>query len=98
MKMYVGNLAWGVTTDKLKEIFSEYGEVDDAIVMMDRDTGRSRGFGFVTMGDSDAQKAIEGLDGQDFDGRPLRVNEARPHERSSRGGGGGGGGGGGNRW
>lgn len=95
MKMYVGNLAWAITTDQLKELFSQHGEVDDAIVMMDRDTGRSRGFGFVTMSDADAQSAIDALDGHEIEGRPLRVNEARPHERSNRGGGGGGGGG---RW
>ena len=93
MKMYVGNLAWGITTDQLRDLFGQHGEVDDAIVMTDRDTGRSRGFGFVTMGDADAKKAIEALDGEEIDGRPLRVNEARPKERSGRGGGGGGGGG-----
>ena len=99
MKMYVGNLPWSVTTDKLQELFSQYGQVDDAIVLTDRETGRSRGFGFVTMPDEAAKEAIEALDGQDFDGRPLRVNEAQ--ERAPRGGGGGGGGyrggGGGNR-
>ncbi|MEM7576635.1 MAG: RNA-binding protein [Planctomycetota bacterium] len=101
MKMYVGNLAWKTTTEDLEALFSNYGSVQDAIVLTDRETGRSRGFGFVTMGDEDAQKAIEALDGQDFEGRPLRVNEAQ--ERAPRGGGGGGGGyrggggGGGNR-
>ncbi|KAA5540394.1 RNA-binding protein [Roseiconus nitratireducens] len=99
MKMYVGNLAWAVTTEKLEELFGQYGQVDDAIVLTDRETGRSRGFGFVTMGDDAAKEAIEALDGQDFEGRPLRVNEAQ--ERAPRGGGGGGGGyrggGGGNR-
>lgn len=99
MKMYVGNLPWSVTTDKLQELFSQYGQVDDAIVLTDRETGRSRGFGFVTMPDEAAKEAIDALDGQDFDGRPLRVNEAQ--ERAPRGGGGGGGGyrggGGGNR-
>lgn len=99
MKMYVGNLAWAVTTEKLEELFSQYGRVDDAIVLTDRETGRSRGFGFVTMGDDAAKEAIENLDGHDFEGRPLRVNEAQ--ERAPRGGGGGGGyrggGGGGGR-
>lgn len=100
MKMYVGNLAWSVTTDKLEELFQQYGQVDDAIVLTDRETGRSRGFGFVTMPDEAAKEAIEALDGKDYDGRPLRVNEAQ--ERAPRGGGGGGGGyrgggGGGNR-
>ncbi|MCS7465278.1 RNA-binding protein [Stieleria sp. ICT_E10.1] len=95
MKMYVGNLAWAVTTEKLEEIFGQYGQVDDAIVLTDRETGRSRGFGFVTMPDEAAKEAIDALDGQDFEGRPLRVNEAQ--ERAPRGGGGGGGGGGGYR-
>ncbi|MEM8783310.1 MAG: RNA-binding protein [Planctomycetota bacterium] len=91
MKMYVGNLAWKTTTEDLEALFSNYGNVQDAIVLTDRETGRSRGFGFVTMSDEDAGKAIEALDGQDFEGRPLRVNEAQ--ERAPRGGGGGGGGG-----
>lgn len=93
MKMYVGNLAWRTTTEDLEALFSNYGSVSDAIVLTDRETGRSRGFGFVTMGDEDAKKAIDALDGSDFEGRPLRVNEAQ--ERAPRGGGGGGGGGGG---
>ncbi|MEM1099607.1 MAG: RNA-binding protein [Planctomycetota bacterium] len=92
MKMYVGNLAWKTTTEDLEALFSNYGNVQDAIVLTDRETGRSRGFGFVTMSDEDAGKAIEALDGQDFEGRPLRVNEAQ--ERAPRSGGGGGGGGG----
>ena len=93
MKMYVGNLAWAVTTEKLEEMFGQYGQVDDAIVLTDRETGRSRGFGFVTMPDEAAKEAIDALDGQDMEGRPLRVNEAQ--ERAPRGGGGGGGYGGG---
>ena len=76
MKMYVGNLAWGVTTDKLDDLFKQYGQVEDAIVLTDRETGRSRGFGFVTMPDDAAKEAIEALDGMDFEGRPLRVNQA----------------------
>ena len=95
MKMYVGNLAWAVTTDKLEELFQQYGQVDDAIVLTDRETGRSRGFGFVTMPDDAAKEAIDSLDGQDYEGRPLRVNEAQ--ERAPRGGGGGGGRGGNGR-
>ncbi|OUT60713.1 RNA recognition motif (RRM, RBD, or RNP domain) [Stieleria bergensis] len=91
MKMYVGNLAWGVTTDKLDDLFKQYGQVEDAIVLTDRETGRSRGFGFVTMPDDAAKEAIEALDGMDFEGRPLRVNQAQ--ERAPRSGGGGGGGG-----
>lgn len=93
MKMYVGNLAWGVTTDKLEELFKQYGQVDDAIVLTDRETGRSRGFGFVTMPDDAAKEAIDALDGMEFEGRPLRVNQAQ--ERAPRGGGGGHRGGGG---
>ena len=95
MKMYVGNLAWGVTTDKLDDLFKQYGQVEDAIVLTDRETGRSRGFGFVTMPDDAAKEAIEALDGMDFEGRPLRVNQAQ--ERAPRSGGGGHRGGGGGR-
>ena len=91
MKLYVGNLAWGTTTESLEALFSNYGQVQDAIVLTDRETGRSRGFGFVTMGDDDAKKAMTELDGEQFEGRPLRINEAQ--ERAPRGGGGGGGGG-----
>ena len=90
MKLYVGNLAWGTTTESLEALFSNYGQVQDAIVLTDRETGRSRGFGFVTMGDDDAKKAMTELDGEQFEGRPLRINEAQ--ERAPRGGGGGGGG------
>ena len=89
MKLYVGNLAWGTTTESLEALFSNYGQVQDAIVLTDRETGRSRGFGFVTMGDDDAKKAMTELDGEQFEGRPLRINEAQ--ERAPRGGGGGGG-------
>ena len=90
-KLYVGNLAWGVTDDDLQGLFSEHGAVASAVVITDRETGRSRGFGFVEMEDG-ADNAIEALNGQDFQGRPLRVNEAQ-----SKGGRGGGGGGGGRR-
>jgi RNA recognition motif-containing protein len=102
--LYVGNLAYSVGDETLSEVFSEFGTVASATVLSDRDTGRSRGFGFVEMGsDAEAQAAIEGLHDQDVDGRPIIVNEARPRE--DRGGGGGGGnrggggygGGGGNR-
>lgn len=92
-KLYVGNLSWGIDTDALHEIFAEHGDIKDAIVLADRETGRSRGFGFVTFGTAEqAKAAIEALDGVEIDGRPLRVNEAQ--ERSDRGGRGGGGGGG----
>ena len=90
-KLYVGNLAWGVTDDDLQQLFAGYGSVGSAVVISDRETGRSRGFGFVEM-ENGADEAMEALNGQDFQGRPLRVNEAQ-----SKGGGGGrrGGGGGG---
>ena len=91
-KLYVGNLSWGVDTDALHSLFAEYGEITDAIVLMDRETNRSRGFGFVTFADpASARAAMEALDGAEVDGRNLRVNEAQ--ERQDRGGGGGGGGG-----
>jgi RNA recognition motif-containing protein len=92
-KLYVGNLSWGVTEDQLREMFAPYGTVQTAQVVMDRDTGRSKGFGFVEMGnDQEAQAAITGMNGQMVDNRALTVNEARPKE--DRGGGGGGGRGG----
>lgn len=93
--VYVGNLAFSVTSDSLRELFEQYGAVSSASVVMDRDTGRSRGFGFVEM-DSGGEEAIEALNGKDWEGRTLTVNEARP--RNDRGGGGGGGGGRRNRF
>jgi RNA recognition motif-containing protein len=101
MKLYVGNLNFKTTGEDLQELFGQVGTVESASVVMDRDTGRSRGFGFVEMSSSEeGQKAIEQFNGKDFNGRNLSVNEARPRE--DRGGGGGGrggygGGGGGNR-
>lgn len=101
-KLYVGNLAYSVRDDSLEQAFGAFGAVTSAKVMMDRDTGRSKGFGFVEMGsDAEAQAAISGMNGQALEGRPLVVNEARPREerpggfRSGGGGGGGGYGGGG---
>jgi RNA recognition motif-containing protein len=92
-KLYVGNLTYDTTDQKLRELFGSYGEVQSAQVVMDRDTGRSKGFGFVEMSNNqEAQAAIAGLNGQDAGGRQLTVNEARPRE--DRGGGGGGGRGG----
>jgi RNA recognition motif-containing protein len=89
-KLYVGNLSYGVTDNDLMTMFGAHGTVQSAQVIMDRDTGRSKGFGFVEMGsDQEAQAAIAALNGQDAGGRTLTVNEARPKE----GGGGGGGGG-----
>jgi RNA recognition motif-containing protein len=96
-KLYVGNLSYNVGDNDLAQMFSQYGTVESAQVIVDRDTGRSKGFGFVEMGsDQEAQAAISGLNGAEADGRTLTVNEARPKESSgSRGGGGYGGGGGG---
>ncbi|HYE36140.1 RNA-binding protein [Methylocaldum sp.] len=91
-KLYVGNLSYTVGNRELEEMFATYGAVDSANVIMDRDTGRSKGFGFVEMGnDKEAQAAISALHGKDFDGRSLTVNEARPREERSGGGFGGGG-------
>ena len=98
-KLYVGNLAYSVTDGSLEQMFAVHGSVQSAQVIMDRDTGRSKGFGFVEMGsDQEAQAAITALNGQQVDGRNLTVNEAKPREdRGSRGRGGYGGGGGGRR-
>ncbi|WP_145095577.1 RNA recognition motif domain-containing protein [Anatilimnocola aggregata] len=91
-RIYVGNLPWSYSSSDLEALFAEYGQVAAAEVVMDRETGRSRGFGFVQMAnDADCEPAIEGLNQQDCNGRPLVVNEAR--ERTSRPSGGGGGGG-----
>jgi cold-inducible RNA-binding protein len=94
-KLYVGNLPYSFRDEDLQQAFSQYGSVSSAKVMMERDTGRSKGFGFVEMGsDAEAQAAIGGMNGQQFGGRGLVVNEARPMEaRPPRTGGGGYGGG-----
>ncbi len=85
MNIYVGNLPYDVNETQLQEIFSQYGQVQNASVIMDRETGRSRGFGFVEMPNSDeAKSAIEALHEKDFNGRPLKVNEARPREERPR--------------
>ena len=95
-KLYVGNLSYGVTASDLQNLFSPHGAIQSAEVINDRDTGRSKGFGFVQMGgDAEAQAAIAALNGQEHDGRALTVNEAKPREDRPRGGGGGGGGRGG---
>ena len=78
MNIYVGNLPFSTTSTELEELFSQYGAVDSAAVINDRETGRSRGFGFVEMEDTAGKQAIEELDGSDFGGRNLKVNEARP--------------------
>jgi len=100
-KLYVGNLAYSVTNESLSAMFSPHGQVDSAQVIIDRETNRSKGFGFVEMANGqEADNAIKALDGQDNGGRNLKVNEAKPREERSGGGGGGyggGGGGGGNR-
>ena len=92
MKIYVGNLPFSTNDAELSEVFSAHGEVAEATVILDRETGRSRGFGFVEMrDDNQAREAIQAMDGYDMGDRPLKVNEAKP--RTDRGGGGGGGGG-----
>jgi RNA recognition motif-containing protein len=97
MKLYVGGLAYATTSDELQDLFASFGEIASAEVIMDRDTGRSKGFGFVSMtNDEEAKTAIEELNGKDFAGRTITVNEARPMEkREPRSGGGGYNGGGG---
>jgi RNA recognition motif-containing protein len=94
-KLYVGNLNYGVSDSSLQQMFEPHGTVQSAQVIMDRDTGRSKGFGFVEMGsDQEAQAAIAALNGKEVEGRALTVNEARPKTEGGRGGGGGGGRGG----
>lgn len=91
-KLYVGNLSYNTTEDQLHKLFSDFGPVASVAVITDRDTGRSKGFGFVEMENAaDAQKAIEKLNNSEVDGRALTVNEARPPRERSFGGGGGGG-------
>lgn len=107
-KLYVGNLPFSATEEDISAKFSQIGTVESAKLITDRDTGRSKGFGFVEMSsEAEAQAAIDRLNGQDYEGRPMTVNEARPQKKGPRPGGGGGGGGGrggygggggGNRW
>jgi RNA recognition motif-containing protein len=85
-KLYVGNLPFDTTEDDLSDLMSQVGNVESVRIITDRDTGRSRGFGFVEMADDDADRAVEQFNGSDFGGRPLTVNEARP--QANRGGGG----------
>ena len=98
-KLYCGNLSYNVSSSDLEQLFSQFGTVESAQVIADRDTGRSKGFGFVEMAsDAEAQAAISGLNETEHDGRALTVNEAKPREdRGGYGGGRGGGGGGGGR-
>ena len=83
-KIYVGNLPWSIDDSGLQQYFSTFGNVHSARVITDRDTGRSRGFGFVELDDDAAERAIKEADGKDMDGRPLRVNEAQERERRPR--------------
>ncbi len=83
-KIYVGNLPFTATEDEIKGLFEEHGTVSSINLITDRDTGRFRGFGFVEMEDADADTAMKALDGQDFSGRPLKVNEARDRQPRSR--------------
>ena len=97
-KLYVGGLAYSVTEQELEAFFAEIGKVTSSAVIKDRDSGQSKGFGFIEMeNDADAKKAIEELNGKDLKGRSIMVSEARPQEDRRSGGGGGGGGGGGFR-
>lgn len=99
MNIYVGNLPYTTTDQELEAIFAQHGQITSARVMIDRETGRSRGFGFVEMAnDNEARNAIQVLNGHQMNGRPLTCNEARPKEQRSGGGFGGGGGGGGGGW
>ena len=91
MRIYVGNLPFRTTAEELRDLFAGHGTVNDCVIPVDRETGRSRGFGFVDMDDDTGRGAVEALDGADMDGRALRVNEARPRTPGSGGGGGGGG-------
>jgi cold-inducible RNA-binding protein len=82
-KLFVGNISWGATDEDLKNLFAEQGEVEEAIIIKDKFSGRSKGFGFVTfVNDEDGDKAIAALEGKELDGRPLSVNEARPKEEA----------------
>jgi len=92
-KLYVGNLSFQTTEGDLDNLFAQAGEVESVRIITDRDTGRSRGFGFVEMGDENAEKAISQFNGTELDGRELTVNEARPQVKRDSGGGGGGRGG-----
>ena len=98
-KLFVGSLSWDTNDESLRNAFSQYGEISEAVVISDRDTGRSRGFGFVTFEDDDAaDKAVAALNGTELDGRTIRVDVAQAKQRSGGGGGGGGRGGYGGGW
>jgi len=92
MKLYVGGLAYSITESELEALFAEHGKVDSAVIIKDRDSGQSKGFGFVEMSDlKEGQNAIKELNGKDVSGRSITVNQARPQEDRRSGGGGGGG-------
>nr|MEE4267522.1 RNA-binding protein [Candidatus Krumholzibacteria bacterium] len=100
-KIYVGNLPFSATEDEIKELFGQHGTVNSVALIMDRETNRPRGFGFIEVEDNDLSAMIQNLDGKEMDGRALRVNEAQDKPRGGGGGGGGYGGsrgGGGDRW
>ncbi|MGB4660774.1 MAG: RNA-binding protein [Mobilitalea sp.] len=78
--LYVGNLPWNTTAEELNEFFASYGQVESSRIITDRETGRSRGFGFIEVGDEDAARMAEELNGMDYGGRPLTVNEAKPKQ------------------
>ena len=84
-KLYVGNLPFTATEDAVRALFTPHGTVEKLSLISDRDTGRARGFGFVEMSSADASRAMQALNGQDFDGRPLKINEAQERTRSSGG-------------
>ncbi len=85
MQIYVGNMSYGTTESSLKELFGQFGEVGSIKLITDRETGRAKGFGFITMDDTNsANQAIEALNGQEFEGRTLRINEAKPREERPR--------------
>jgi RNA recognition motif-containing protein len=92
-KLFVGNLPFDATEDSLRTLFGAHGTVESCKLISDRETGRPRGFGFIEMSNADASRAMQALNGQDFQGRAMKVNEAQERERSGGGGGGGGGGG-----
>lgn len=87
-KLFVGNLPFTATEDSVRALFSPHGTIESLALINDRDTGRPRGFGFIEMSSGDASKAMQALDGKDFEGRALKVNEAQARERSGGGGGG----------
>ena len=91
-KLFIGNLPFSATEQSVRELFEPHGTIESLALINDRDTGRPRGFGFIEMSSADAAKAMQALNGKDFEGRALKVNEAQAKERSGGGGGGGGGG------